>query len=131
MLSRYTWFGGRRVAGRRDSDAATFVDQHGSGLFAVVTLVLALNVLDAFFTVLFLTHGGTEMNPVVDQLLKFGTWPFVVVKSLGIGVCIAFLTVAKNFTAARFGLGFVLVGYTALLGWHCYLLTLLHRHEVL
>lgn len=125
MFSRFTLIGGHRAGKRRSSDAATFVDVYSSGLFAVVTLVLALNVLDAFFTILFLSYGGTEMNPVVDLVLQLGPWPFVLVKSLGIGLCIGFLTIAKNFLAARVGLGLVLVGYTALLGWHLWLLTCL------
>lgn len=123
FLSRYTFFGGRRCnPGRRPDDPrAVFVDVHGARLFAVVIVIVALNILDAWFTVLFLSHGGQELNPVVDSVLRMGTWPFIALKSLGIGFCVGILTIAKNFTYARFGLAFVSAGYTALLGWHFWL----------
>jgi hypothetical protein len=123
MFSRYTLFGGRRKACRRTHERqGAFVDQHGPVLFAVITSIVALNFLDAFFTALFLSHGGQEMNPVIDWLLGFGLWPFLIGKSLGIGVCVAFLTLTKNFAVSRGGLTIVLVGYLGLLFWHLHLL---------
>ena len=123
MLSRYAFLGGRRSGGRRHDELGEgFADLHGAGLFLVVTSICALNMLDALFTILFLSHGGTELNPIVDQLLQFGLWPFVLTKCLGIGVCVVFLTMTRTFTIARLGLGMVLVGYAGLLGWHLYLL---------
>ena len=124
MFSRYALFGGRRRAVRRvDDDPQQFVDQYGSGLFLVVLAIVALNFLDAWFTIFFLSHGGTELNPLVDSVIRLGLLPFILLKSVGIGFCVVVLTVAKNFRTARFGLGVVLLGYTALLGgWHLYLL---------
>lgn len=123
MFCRHTFFGGRRRGGRRAEDAhGTFVDVHGHGLFAVVTGIVALNLLDAWFTLLFLSHGGRELNPVVDAILGWGSWPFVLFKTVGIGLCMTFLVLTKNFRAARIGIGIVLVGYLLLLGWHLYLL---------
>ena len=95
---------------------------HGGVLFAIVSAVATLNFLDAWFTVYFISYGGMELNPIVDQLLLMGTWPFILAKSIGIGVCVAVLTVTKNFLIAKIGLGIVLVGYSALLCWHLYLL---------
>jgi hypothetical protein len=124
MLSEYTWWGGRRTCGRRLPERANiYVDQHGPILLLVVVALTALNFLDAYFTVLFLSYGGQELNPVVDVLLRLGPWPFVLLKSLGVGVCVGFLTLTKNFLAARVGLGVLTVGYTALLAWHFYLLS--------
>lgn len=123
MLSRYAWFGGRRVAGRRRWERSNiYVDQHGPTLLSVVLALTALNFLDAYFTILFLSYGGQELNPVVDSLLTFGPWPFLLAKSLGVGLCVGFLTVTKNFVAARVGLGALTLGYLALLGWHFHLL---------
>jgi hypothetical protein len=126
MLSRYMLFGGRRAQiRRRDEREGAFVDLHGPRLFGMVLAILALNLLDAWFTLVFLSHGGKEMNPMVQAVLDLGDhpWPFLLLKTLGIGLLCAFLTLAKNFRSARIGLWFVLVGYTALLGWHLYLLT--------
>jgi hypothetical protein len=121
-LSRYTFFGGRRRGGRRPGEnEASFVDLHGPGLLAVVLGIVALNFLDAWFTMFFLSHGGEELNPIMDAVIREGTLAFVLLKSLGIGICVAVLTIAKNFRFARVGLGFVLVGYAALFGWHMYL----------
>lgn len=123
MLSRHAWLGGRRRAGRRATERQNvYVDEHGHGLLAVVVSLTALNFLDAYFTILFLSHGGQELNPVVDALLRFGPWPFLLAKSVGVGFCAAFLTVTKNFRAARVGLAVLTVGYALLLGWHLYLL---------
>jgi hypothetical protein len=125
MFSRYTWFGGRRRGARRtEEQVGAFVDLHGPSLFLVAIAIVALNLLDAWFTMLFLSHGGHELNPVVQALLDlgYGCWPFLVFKTLGIGTCVLLLTVTKNFRPARIGLGFVLVGYLALLGWHLFLL---------
>ena len=122
-MSRYSLFGGRRRSGGRRGieNEGAFVDVHGHGLFAVVLGIVGLNFLDAWFTIYFLSLGGEELNPVMVWLLGVGTLPFVLVKSAGIGACVAVLTVAKNFAYARFGLVLVLVGYSALIGWHLWL----------
>lgn len=126
MLSRYALFGGRRRTVRRDEEReGAFVDVHGPRLFLLVLTIVALNLLDAWFTLLFLSHGGRELNPFVQRLLDFGggPWPFLVFKTVGIGLCCAFLTLTKNFRPARFGLWIVFAGYAVLLGWHFYLLS--------
>jgi hypothetical protein len=123
MLSRHSLYGGRRRRCRRRGEArGAFVDVHGHWLFLVVTAIVALNFLDAWFTVLFLSYGGEEVNPVIAWVLQFGTWPFLAAKSAGIGLCVGFLTLTKNFRVARFGLAAVLAGYFVLLGWHFHLL---------
>ena len=125
MFSRYTLFGGRRRNGGRrpGANVNAFVDVHGAPLFFATVAVVALNFLDAWFTMLFLSYGGQELNPIMDAIIRIGPWPFLLLKSAGIGFCVAFLTLAKNFRIARIGLWVVLVGYILLLGWHLFLLT--------
>ncbi len=128
MWSRYVWKGGRRRTVRRAEEReGAFVDVHGPRLLLLVTAILGLNLLDAWFTLLFLSHGGKEMNPVVQAVLDLGgqPWPFLILKTFGIGAACAFLTLTKNFRPARWGLWFVFVGYTVLLAWHFYLLQML------
>lgn len=129
MWSRYVLFGGRRRTVRRAEEReGAFVDIHGPRLLGLVSAIVALNLLDAWFTLLFLSHGGQELNPFVQQILDLGghPWPFLLFKTIGIGICCAFLTLTKNFRPARIGLWVVFVGYTVLLGWHLYLLSWLH-----
>jgi hypothetical protein len=126
MLGRHALLGGRRATVRRAEERdGAFVDVHGPRLFALVLAIVALNLLDAWFTLLFLSHGGRELNPVVQSVLDLGAhpWPFLLMKTIGIGCACAFLALTKNFRSARFGLWFVLAGYTLLLGWHCWLLS--------
>lgn len=128
MWSRYVFFGGRRRNIRRDEEReGAFVDVHGPGVFVVILAIVALNLLDAWFTLLFLSHGGKELNPIVQYVLEFEShpWPFVVLKTLGIGAACMFLAMTRNFTAARYGLWAVFLGYSALLSWHLYLLKML------
>jgi hypothetical protein len=125
MFSRFMLFGGRRKSIRRDEERdGAFVDVHGPGVLFVVLAIVALNVLDAYFTLLFLSHGGSELNPVVQWVLdsRWHPWPFILLKTFGIGIACAFLMMAKFFRPARLGMAFVLIGYGVLLGWHLFLL---------
>lgn len=127
MFSRYTLFGGRRVGVRRTTDdGEVFVDRYGPGVLVAVLAIVLLNLADAYFTLLFLAHGGQEMNPLVDRVLAHGSEVFILFKTLGIGVCAAFLTITNNFRAARLGIWVVLSGYTLLLCWHLLLLASLY-----
>lgn len=122
MFTRYALLGGRREACRRDAEHwGHFVDNHGWALFLVVSSVVLLSVLDAFFTILFLSYGAVEMNPIVAASLNGGLWVFLTMKSLGIGICVTFLTLTKNFRVSRIGLAVVFLGYSTLLAWHGYL----------
>jgi hypothetical protein len=128
MWSRYVFFGGRRrIIRREDEREGGFVDVHGPGVFVVILAIVALNMLDAWFTLLFLSHGGKELNPFVKYVLDFEShpWPFVILKTAGIGMASMFLAMTRNFTAARYGLWTVFLGYAALLSWHLYLLKML------
>lgn len=126
ILSHYTFAGGRRRTIRRaDEREGAFVDLHGPRILFLSLSILALNVLDAWFTLLFLSHGGKEMNPFVQRILDLGShpWPFLLFKTLGIGCCCTFLVLTKHFRPARIGMWTVFLGYTVLLGWHLYLLS--------
>lgn len=121
MFSRYTFFGGRRRAARRLVDPEGFVDQYGQKLFLVAVLIVALNTLDAYFTMLYLGLGGQELNPFAQLLIDLGPVAFIGAKTVGIGLCVAFLVCVKNFKGAKLGIGIVLGIYLLLLCWHFWL----------
>ncbi len=82
MLSRYV-FWGRRKAFRRESDrqGGGYVDRYSPKLLFALTLLLGLNVLDSWFTILILDHGGVEVNPIVQSVIElygvdFWAWKF-------------------------------------------------------
>ena len=101
MFSRFVLRGGRRRKVRREEERdGAFVDIHGAGVLLVVLSIVALNLLDAFFTLLFLSHGGTELNPAVQWVLDstWQPWPFLLMKTVGIGIaCGVVLSLASVF----------------------------------
>ncbi len=124
MFSRYTLFGGRRWGGRRKGEKyGNFVDQHGALLLLVLLLVATFNIVDAYFTLFFLGEGAQEVNPVALYLLELGPWVFVLAKSLGIGLCLGFLCLARNFRMAQAGLGLVFAMYFSLTLYHLFLMS--------
>lgn len=86
---------GQRTSFRRDEDrgAGGYVDRYGPGLLFLLVLILGLNVLDAFLTMMILEDGGWEMNPVVDFAIQlygdqFWVWKFVTVSLPLILLCL-------------------------------------------
>lgn len=77
---------GRRRAFRRqeDRERGGYVDLYSPGLFFILILIVGLNVLDAFFTMIILNDGGWEANPVVRSVIQiygdgFWIWKFFIV----------------------------------------------------
>jgi len=93
-LSRFI-LRGQRSSFRRKEDQGTggYVDRYGPGLLSILVLILGLNVLDAFLTMLILEDGGSEMNPVVCSAIqlygdRFWVWKFVMVSVPLILLCL-------------------------------------------
>ncbi len=121
VLSSYVLFG-RRSAGRREGeDENIYVDRYATWLLAAVVLILGLNVLDAYFTLLHLNRGGEELNPLVERLIDLGPIPFVATKTVITALCLSFLVVHQTFVLVRRVIGFVLAFYGLLLLYHLYL----------
>jgi hypothetical protein len=84
-LSRFILRGQRRSFRRKeDQGAGGYVDRYGPGLLFLLVLILGLNVLDAFLTMVILEGGGVEMNPVVRSVIqlcgdRFWVWKFLTV----------------------------------------------------
>ena len=101
-LSRYTFFGRRRMIRRKsDYQGGSYVDHYGSSLFFFLIAIVGLNVLDAFLTLLILDLKGWEANPVVRSVIglygtKFWVWKFSIVS-----ISLAILCLHSRFKLVR------------------------------
>lgn len=121
ILSRYALIG-RRAGGRRRGEGRNrYVDLYRPGDVLICLGILILNILDAVFTLLYLTKGGEEANPLAQILLDAGPVWFAFSKAVVIGVCLLFLLVHKTFAFVRPALVAILVFYGALLVYHLFL----------
>lgn len=110
---------GRRRRGRRTGeDRDIYVDAYRSGDLLLLVSAFLLNVLDAFFTLIWVGGGGAERNPLMDRLLRSGDQVFLNVKLFIAGVAFVWLMAHKNFRMARVGLWLLVAIYAALLLYH-------------
>jgi hypothetical protein len=108
----------RRARGRRTADQAGYVDRYSRRDVALILSIFIMNVGDAFFTMIWLSRGGQEANPVMDFFLEIGPGAFLVQKCIVVGIWLVALLVHKNFRFARIGLYISLVAYAILMLIH-------------
>ncbi|MEZ4216000.1 MAG: DUF5658 family protein [Myxococcota bacterium] len=112
----------RRRAGRRAGEGADqYVDRLGTRGIALALAVFALNIFDAFCTLVWLRRGGSEGNPIMDWALDAGDSVFLFQKCFVAAIWIVVLVVHKNFRLARLGLWSLLVVYALLAIYHGFL----------
>ena len=120
----------RRAHGRRRSDRRFPVqDVFGEGAMILAAVLMVLSLTDAFLTLNILARGGSEVNPVMNYMLGFGTFAFVATKMVMTAIPVAALTAAGNVKVFNFirvrTLTAVLVGmYCALIVYELILLSL-------
>jgi hypothetical protein len=84
-FTRYTFLGRRRMIRRKvEKEIGGYVDRYSSTLLFFLVLIVGLNVLDAFFTLMILDLKGWEANPVVRSVInlygtEFWIWKFFIV----------------------------------------------------
>ncbi len=77
----YALFYSRRRERRRDGeDVVYYTDWYSAPLFILAVGIALLCVADAFFTLVLITRGGSELNPFMAYLLDQGMHIFVGVK---------------------------------------------------
>ncbi len=103
MLSRYTVYRGRRRSFRRGEDRLRggYVDQYGPRLFALLFLIVGLNILDAVFTRMILDFGGIELNPVVAWAIATFGDHFIIWKLAVIGFSLCLLCLHSKFRITK------------------------------
>lgn len=124
MLSRYT-FWGRRKGFRRQADQQRggYVDHYSPQLLFALTLILGLNILDSWFTMMILQHGGIEVNPIVESAIElygdqFWLWKFGLV-----AVNLVILCLHSRFKPVNLAIVLIALVYLAVVVYQITLLT--------
>ena len=128
FLSRYTLTGGRRKAVRRNDDMPKhiFVDLYDTRLFIAIFVLLILNVLDGFLTLLLVSENIiVEANPVMAFCLDYGHVPFFWVKYLLMAVSLLIFCIFGGFRLSRISLVCSIMLYTSVL---IYQLRIVYEH---
>lgn len=96
-LSPYSLNGKRKKSRRAEDRKNYYVDRYGKRSIFFAFLVLALCLLDGFFTLHFLNHGAKEVNPFMQLALNYGRFFFLAVKYILNGLAVVVLLMHKNF----------------------------------
>jgi hypothetical protein len=119
MLSRHSFRGRRRTLHRRQDDSgAGYVDRVEPFFSLVLGGVFFFHVLDAFFTLVHLQQGATELNPLMRVLLGYHEGWFLGVKLGLAGFGVVFLGIHQNFPMVRGAVAFLFLVFGLLLGYH-------------
>jgi hypothetical protein len=127
---KYLIFNGRRQRIRReeDRDRVFFFDRYNPKLFAAIAAILMLSVFDALLTLILISKGSSELNPVMAYFLSHGLMTFIVVKylltSMGVVILLifknVFLSKAKIRTRSLFSA--VIIAFATVVAWELFLI---------
>ncbi len=118
----------RRSATRRLHDSRFYaLDWHAAHLLAVAIAILLLSLVDAFVTLLLLSGGADEINPVMATVVYTSASVFTVVKMAMTGVCVVFMVFMARYRFLRlvpveWVLYVILVAYVGLVAYEFWLL---------
>jgi hypothetical protein len=130
------WHGARfprRRSGRRATDQIyPIVDLHSPRVLALVIAIFCLCALDAVLTVILISHGADEVNPILAPLLpnQLGWFAAIKLSLTAIGICVLVACSRMRLFRAVPGewlLYAVLLGYLALFGYQLQLLERVHH----
>lgn len=89
------------------------------GFFAAEALFVLFNVLDAFFTLLFVGRGvAIESNPLLAQAIAVSPLCFVLTKAFLAGGAAAILHSLRRQPAARIAMSAAAAAYAFIVVWH-------------
>lgn len=122
-ITWFTFFGRRRTIRRKEEhQRGGYVDRYSPTLFFFLVLILGLNVLDAFFTMLILDAKGWEANPVVRSVIELYGTEFWVWKFFIVSFCIALLCLHSKFKLVKEMIILLSGLYTLVIIYQIYLL---------
>lgn len=131
LLFRGFAWNGRRGRVRRASDRGRIValDHYSESLFISAIIVICLSLSDAFFTLILISQGASELNPVIDYYLQYGHHAFLIVK-YGLTALSVFVVIVLNevlITHYKFSGNILLNLFSAVFGvvllWEIHLLS--------
>ena len=132
LSTRQLFYKGQRKTVRRAADRRQIValDRYSPSLFVAIIVVLSLSLLDAMFTLILLSRGATELNPVMEYYLSHGPHAFLFVKYGLTSLSVLLIVLLNNALATRYriGTGMLLHLFAACFGsvviWQVYLLSI-------
>jgi len=111
-LSRYALWGHRKKSRREEDDNNYYVDRYETHFFLLISLILILCVLDAYFTLRIIDLGGRELNRFMLVFLYKKPISALVFKYMVTAAGIAFVLVHKNFMIfGRIKAGFLIYAF--------------------
>lgn len=126
------FFRGLRLSSRRTEDrrGIAVFDSYSTSLFISIILVLSLSLLDALLTLILLSQGAMELNPIMEYYLRHGPEVFLIVKYglTAFSILLIFLLNDVLKTRYGWGSGTLLHVFAAVFGsvvlWQFYLLSI-------
>ncbi|HEY5756551.1 MAG TPA: DUF5658 family protein [Steroidobacter sp.] len=118
----------RRRFGRRTTDRIyTIIDWHSPRVLALVLLILGMSTLDGVLTLMLMSQGASEMNPVMALFVPHNLGWFAAIKLTLTSVGAAVLVVCARMKLFRFIPGelllyLVVACYIALISYELHLL---------
>lgn len=123
------FYRGMREAARRAEDRMQIrvFDRYPRSLMIAVITIMSLSLLDAFLTLILISKGATEINPVMNYYLRYGPEVFLLVKYGLTVLSVLLVVIAKEPISSRYCLpGKLLNLFAAFFGgvviWEIYLL---------
>ena len=98
-------FGGRRKGFRRKGEGQDrYVDRPFLRAIVLTLIIFTLSTLDAILTLVHLENGASELNPLMEQIIRSGFQSMLLIKSVGIGLIACFLASHQNFKISFYGM---------------------------
>ena len=134
-LNRHSLTGQRAHARRLDDkqNNGYYIDRYDSKIIITLVSILLLCLADAAMTILILSHGGQELNIIMELLIKESIFLFIIGKYLLTSGGLIFLVAHRHFTflgkvKVSHMLLSLLIGYSLLISYE---ITLLYAGKML
>lgn len=121
---RRTGFERRDLPGWRgtyQSEMRKFSESH-LGLPLVLATIVVFNLIDYLMTVRILAAGGSELNPIMERLFQISPQVAALFKLFTAGLVVLLLLGLRKYRRTIEISLLIMVGYSALMFWHIYLL---------